>query len=118
MSISVSQTEEQVEKVMPLDRDYLHIRHQVLTENNNSDEVLNNSLDKPVFEGDVEDGILDFDQDFMDDAYGDLMCHLNSKEFVDFDSIFAKKDENDIELLTTIGEFPVPEELEEGEIQE
>jgi hypothetical protein len=114
----VSQTEEQVEKVMPLDRDYLHIRHQVLTENNNSDEVLNNSLDKPVFEGDVEDGILDFDQDFMDDAYGALMCHLNSKEFVDFDSIFAKKDENDIELLTTIGEFPVPEELEEGEIQE
>ncbi|MCH98932.1 box C/D snoRNA protein 1-like, partial [Trifolium medium] len=28
--------------------------HQVLTENNNSDEVLNDSLDNPVFERDVE----------------------------------------------------------------
>ncbi|KAK2409806.1 box C/D snoRNA protein [Trifolium repens] len=68
--------------------------HQVLPENNNSDEALNDSLDKPVFEGDMgnlspsclldrelnlfEDGTLDFDQDFMGDAYADLMCHLNS----------------------------------------
>ncbi|MCI58818.1 hypothetical protein A2U01_0080073, partial [Trifolium medium] len=36
----------------------------------------------------------------------------------DFDSVFDKKDENDMDLLATIEEFPVPEELEEGEIQE
>ncbi|PNY00443.1 box C/D snoRNA protein 1 [Trifolium pratense] len=109
--------------------------HQVLTENNNSDEVLNDSLDISVFEGDVEgnlspsslldrelnlfeDGTLAFDQDFMDDTFADLMRHLSSEEFLDFDSVFANNDENDIGLLAPIEEFPVPEELEEGEIQE
>ncbi|XP_045792724.1 box C/D snoRNA protein 1-like [Trifolium pratense] len=109
--------------------------HQVHTENNNSDEVLNDSLDISVFEGDVEgnlspsslldrelnlfeDGTLAFDQDFMDDTFADLMRHLSSEEFLDFDSVFANNDENDIGLLAPIEEFPVPEELEEGEIQE
>ncbi|WJX89103.1 hypothetical protein P8452_71122 [Trifolium repens] len=121
MSTSVSQTKEQVEEVshlydiFDLDLDLMmqvesSSSHQVLPENNNSDEALNDSLDKPVFEGDMgnlspsclldrelnlfEDGTLDFDQDFMGDAYADLI------------------------FLATIGEFPVPEELEEGEIQE
>ncbi|GAU44517.1 hypothetical protein TSUD_82230 [Trifolium subterraneum] len=109
--------------------------HQVLTENTNSANVPNDSLDIPLFEGDIEgnlsqsspinkelelpeDVTFDFEQDFMDDAYADLMCHLNPEEFLDFDSVFANGDGNEIDLLPTIEELSVPEELEEGEIQE
>jgi hypothetical protein len=46
------------------------------------------------------------------------MCHLNPEEFLDFDSVFANKDGNEINMLPTIEEFPMAEELEEGEIQE
>jgi hypothetical protein len=60
----------------------------------------------------------DFVQDFMDDAYADLMCHLNPEEFLDFESVFANRDGNEVNLLPTIEEFPMAEELEEGEIQE
>ncbi|KAK2367175.1 HIT-type Zinc finger family protein [Trifolium repens] len=92
--------------------------HQVLTENTNSkgnvsqSSVIDNELEFP------EDVTFDFVQDFMDDAYADLMCHLNPEEFLDFDSVFANKDGNEINLLPTIEEFPMAEELEEGEIQE
>jgi hypothetical protein len=92
--------------------------HQVLTENTNSEgnvsqsSVIDNELELP------DDVTFDFVQDFMDDAYADLMCHLNPEEFLDFESVFANRDGNGVNLLPTIEEFPMAEELEEGEIQE
>ncbi|CAJ2666867.1 unnamed protein product [Trifolium pratense] len=118
-------------------------REEVIEDDNNSDDPKVFDLMKheasssshQVFEGDIEgnlsqsslidkdlelpeDVTFDFDQDLMDDAYADLMCHLNPEEFLDFDSVFAKKDGNEINLLPTIEEFPMAEELEEGEIPE
>lgn len=110
--------------------------HQVLTENKNSEKEPNDSLDKPVFEEDnegilspaslmdkeleklSEDVAFDFDENFMDDAYSDLMSHLNPEDFLNFDNEFGEKDVNEIDFRRVIEEFPVPEELEEGEIQE
>jgi len=110
--------------------------HQVVTENTNSENVPNDSLDKLVFEEDNEGNLspaslidkeleklsedvpFDFDEDFMDDAYSDLMSHLNPEDFLNFDNEFAEKDVNEIDFRRVIEEFPMPEELEEGEIQE
>ncbi|KAJ1431360.1 Zinc finger, HIT-type [Sesbania bispinosa] len=108
--------------------------HQVPTHNMSFEKAPNDSLDKRVFEGDTrgnpshslpktrelkfsEDMTFDLDQDYMD-VYADLMAQINSDDFLDFDSEFAKKTENEMDLFGTDGVFPVPEELEEGEILE
>ncbi|XP_004488054.1 uncharacterized protein [Cicer arietinum] len=102
-------------------------------EPSSSHQAPNDSLDKPVFEGEIEGNLspaslidrelkmsegvtFDFEQEFMDDIYADLMSHLNPDEFLNFDNEFAKKDE--VDLFGADGEFRVPKELEEGEILE
>ena len=108
--------------------------HRVLTQNTISEEAPNDSSDKPLLEGHTvgnlshsslknkelkfsEDMAFDFDQDFMD-VYADLMAEMNPDDFLDFDGEFPKKTENGIDLIGTSGVFPVPGELEEGEIPE
>ncbi|XP_027338515.1 box C/D snoRNA protein 1-like [Abrus precatorius] len=107
--------------------------HQVLTQNTSSKKAPNDSSDISLFEGDTgnlshslteikelefsENMAFDFDQDFMD-IYGGLLDQTNPSDFFYFDSVFAKKTENDIELLGSDGVFPLPAELEEGEIPE
>lgn len=111
--------------------------HQVLAENTNSEKAPNDSLDEPFFEEDIlgnlspsfpkseeltfsGDTTFDFfDQGFTDDVIADLMAHLNP-DILDFDSEFPKKAENEIPetVFGANGMFPVPEELEEGEIPE
>ncbi|CAL5185055.1 unnamed protein product [Lathyrus oleraceus] len=112
--------------------------HQVLTENILSEKAPNDSLDIPVFEGDVErnlspssfidtdlqqlseSGMFDFEQDLMyDDNSYDLMYQFNPTVFPDFGCEFAKKDENEIDVFDAINKLPLvsqPEQLEEGEI--
>ncbi|XP_027358844.1 box C/D snoRNA protein 1-like [Abrus precatorius] len=108
--------------------------HRVLTQNMSSEKAPNDSSDISLFEGDTggnlshsltetkelkfsEDMAFEFDQDFMD-IYTGLLDQTNSNDFFDFDSEFIKTTENDIDFLGSDGVFPLPAELEEGEIPE
>lgn len=108
--------------------------HQVLAQNTDSEKASNDSLEKTVIEGDAggnpsdflpenkelkfsEDMALDFDQDFIN-VCADLMADMNPEDFLDFNSEFAEKAEDEIDLFGAGGVFPMPEELEEGEILE
>ncbi|KAK7314912.1 hypothetical protein VNO77_33442 [Canavalia gladiata] len=103
-------------------------------QNINSDKAPKDASDKSLFEGDTmgnlshslmetkelnlsEDMAFDLDQDFLD-IYADLLDQTNPDNFFDFDSEFAKKTGNELDLVGTNEVFPLPDELEEGEIQE
>lgn len=108
---------------------------QVLTENMFSEKALNDSLDIPGFEGDIEgnllppsvidtafpqlpeSGVFDFEQLMYDDSYG-FDCAF-PQVFPDFDSEFPKKDENEIDMFVAFDKLHQQgqsEQLEEGEI--
>lgn len=104
------------------------LSHQTLSQNKSTEqEALNNSSEKPLLEGDTagtnglefsEHITFDFDQNFMD-VYADLMAQINPDDFLDFEGGFSNKtDVEEKDLCGVSGIFPVPEELEEGEIAE
>lgn len=108
------------------------LSHEVMTQNMSSEKAPNGSSDNFLFEGDIggnlshsltetkelnfsEDVTFDFDQDLMD-FYADIMDETNPDDYFDFDNEFAKKTENEIDLIGSSELFPLPDELEEGEI--
>ncbi|CAJ1952533.1 unnamed protein product [Sphenostylis stenocarpa] len=110
------------------------LSHEVMAQNMSSEIAPNDYSDKSVFEGDTvgnlshsltetkklklyEDMEFDFDQDLMD-FYTDILDQTNPDDLFDFDSEFAKKTQNKIDLIGASELFPLPDELEEGEIQE
>ncbi|KAG5100424.1 hypothetical protein JHK82_045476 [Glycine max] len=110
------------------------LSHEVMTQNMSSEKAPNDSSEKSLFEGATggnlsnslmetnelkfsEDMAFDFDQDLMD-FYTDILDQTNPGDLFDFDSEFANKAENEIDLIGTSELFPLPEELEEGEILE
>ncbi|KAH1043135.1 hypothetical protein AAZX31_09G138100 [Glycine max] len=110
------------------------LSHEVMTQNMSSEKAPNDSPEKSLFEGASggnlshsltetnelkfsEDMTFDFDQDLMD-FYTDILDQTNPGDLFDFDGEFSKKTENEIDLIGTSDLFPMPEELEEGEILE
>lgn len=110
------------------------LSHEVMTQNMSSEKAPNDSPEKSLFEGATggnlshsltetnelkfsEDMTFDFDQDLMD-FYTDILDQTNPGDLFDFDGEFSKKTENEIDLIGTSDLFPMPEELEEGEILE
>lgn len=107
---------------------------QELMTRNTSSEIAPNSSNKSLFEGDTggdlshsltetqnphlpEEIDFDFDQDLMD-FYTGILDQTNPGDLFDFDSDFAKKTENKIDIIGASELFPLPNELEEGEIPE
>ncbi|TKY50613.1 Box C/D snoRNA protein 1 [Spatholobus suberectus] len=105
-----------------------------LSQNMSSETAPNDFSDKSLFEGDTVGNIshsltetkelkfsadmeFDFDQNLMD-FYADILDQTNPDDLFDFDSEFAKKTENEMDLIGTSELFPLPDELEEGEILE
>ncbi|KAK7380199.1 hypothetical protein VNO78_32693 [Psophocarpus tetragonolobus] len=110
------------------------LSHEVITQNMISEKAPNYSSDKSVFGGDTggnlshsltetkelkfsEDVAFDIDQDLMN-FYTNILDQTNPDDFFDFDGEFAKKTENQIDLIGTSDLFPLSDELEEGEILE
>ncbi|KAL9324212.1 hypothetical protein ACSQ67_009069 [Phaseolus vulgaris] len=111
-----------------------NLLHEVMTQNRSSEIAPNDSTDKSLFEGDTggdlphsltetnnlnlsDDMVFDFDQDLMD-FYTDILDQTNPSDLFDFDSEFANKTENKIDIIGASELFPLPNELEEGEIPE
>jgi len=111
-----------------------NLLHEVMTQNRSSEIAPNDSTDKSLFEGDTggdlphsltetnninlsDDMVFDFDQDLMD-FYTDILDQTNPNDLFDFDSEFANKTENKIDIIGASELFPPPNELEEGEIPE
>ncbi|RDX63254.1 Box C/D snoRNA protein 1, partial [Mucuna pruriens] len=107
------------------------VSHQVLTQNMSSEEAPNDSSDKSLFEGHTVGNLshsltetkelklsdnmeFDFDQDLIDIFA--VLDQTNPDYLFDFESEFPKKTENEIDLVGTSELFPLPDELEEGEI--
>ncbi|TKY45055.1 Box C/D snoRNA protein 1 [Spatholobus suberectus] len=105
-----------------------------VSQNVSSEKAPNDFSDKSLFEGHTlgnlshsltetkelkfsEDMEYDFDQNLMD-FYADILDQTNPDVLFDFDSEFAKKTENEMDLIGTSELFPLPDELEEGEILE
>jgi len=110
------------------------LSHEVMTQNMSSDIAPNDSSGKSLIEGDTggdlshsltetkslnlsDDMVFDFDQDLMD-FYTDILDQTDPKDLFDFDSEFAEKTENKIDIIGASELFPLPNELEEGEILE
>ncbi|KAK7364255.1 hypothetical protein VNO80_12779 [Phaseolus coccineus] len=110
------------------------LSHEVMTQNISSEIAPNDSSDKSLFEVDTggnlahsltetnnlnlsDDMVFDFDQDLMD-FYTDILDQTNPNDLFDFDSEFANKTENKIDIIGASELFPLPNELEEGEIPE
>ncbi|WVZ14866.1 hypothetical protein V8G54_012432 [Vigna mungo] len=108
--------------------------HELMTQNTSSEITPNDSSNKSLFEGDTggdlshsltetqnpklpEEIDFDFDQDLMD-FYTGILDQTNPGDLFDFDSDFAEKTENKIDMIGASELFPLPNELEEGEIPE
>ncbi|BAU02448.1 hypothetical protein LR48_Vigan10g058800 [Vigna angularis] len=107
---------------------------ELMTQNTSSEIAPNDSSNKSLFEGDTGGDLSNsltetqnpklpeeidfyFDQDLMD-FYTDILDQTNPSDLFDFDSDFANKTENKIDIIGASELFPLPNELEEGEIPE
>jgi len=111
------------------------LSHELVNQHTSSEIAPDDSSNKSLFEGDTggdlshslsetknlklpeEDIDFDFDQDLMD-FYHDILDQTSPGDLFDFDSDFAKKTENKIDIIGASELFPLPNELEEGEIPE
>ncbi|KAL2349530.1 hypothetical protein Fmac_003530 [Flemingia macrophylla] len=107
--------------------------HQVPTQNMISEKAPNDSSDKSLFEGDTgenlshslmgtgelfpEDMSFDFDPELMK-IYADILDETNPDNLFNFECEFAKRTENEMDLIGSSELVPLPDELEEGEILE